>query len=246
MNGVSRKKRSNSSRRRAQSSASSNVRQRYPTSSPSVNSGPACALTARASSTISSLSSVVSESASILAARNPSDLAWSTSPLVMRIVSSSGLGPWYIVRYGITCCGACAPRSFQTGSPSTLPARSQSAMSTPAKAMRPSPTRADHTVPSQSSSHRRRGSRGSWPTRMSETPRLHENDVGSSMSVWTSTCGSENNQVPPASHANPASQATISSAQVGRRTRSTVCRSMDGRPIKGEGGCDPGQATKRH
>ena len=48
------------------------------------------------------------------------------------------------------------------------------------------------------------------------------------MSVWTSTWGSEKSQVPPASHANPASQEAISSARAGRRTRLTVCRSMDG------------------
>src|SRR4051794_460949 len=47
------------------------------------------------------------------------------------------------------------------------------------------------------------------------------------MSVWTSIWGSENSQVPPASHANPASQETISFAQAGRRTRVTVCRSID-------------------
>ena len=45
-------------------------------------------------------------------------------------------------------------------------------------------------------------------------------------SVWTSTWGSEKSQVPPASHANPASQEAISSARAGRRTRLTVCRSI--------------------
>ena len=47
------------------------------------------------------------------------------------------------------------------------------------------------------------------------------------MSVWMSGWGSENSQVPPASHANPASQESISVAQAGRRTRFTVCRSID-------------------
>ena len=40
-------------------------------------------------------------------------------------------------------------------------------------------------VPSQSASQRRLGSLGSSPTRMSDTPRLHENDVGSSMKALT-------------------------------------------------------------
>src|SRR6266404_1388080 len=61
---------------------------------------------------------------------------------------------------------------------------------------------------------------------LGDTVKEGQPSASRSINVWVWTCGSENNQVPPASQAKPAPQSLTSSARTGRLISTMVFRSI--------------------